>query len=101
MLRKIMVPSLVVAGTAMAAASPAYARGWTYTGPHGATVTHWGGRPGPCCFAGGVAAGAVAGLAIGTAVGVAAAARPVVPPPVVYSAPPPVVYAPGGYYYVP
>jgi hypothetical protein len=92
--------SMVAAGTA-GIAMPANARGWTYTGPHGATVTHWGGPRGgywgrgPCCFGGGV----VAGLAVGTAVG-AAVARPVVPPPVVY-APPPVVYAPGGYYYVP
>ena len=40
MLRKIMVTSLVVAGLATAAASPAYARGWTFTGPHGATISH-------------------------------------------------------------
>jgi hypothetical protein len=102
MLRKIMVTSLVVAGLPTAAASPAYARGWTFTGPHGATISHWGPGPhwGPCCFGGGVAAGAVAGLAVGTAVGVAATARPVVPPPVVYAAPP-VVYPPPGYYYVP
>lgn len=113
MLRKLALISLLIAGTAAAAVSPAYARDWTYTGPHGATVTHWGWGPGPrhwgpgpCCYGGRVAVGAVAGLAVGTAVGVAAAARPV-PPPVVYAPPPvvyaapPVVYAPGGYYYVP
>jgi len=109
MIRKLMLSAVVVGGMGLYAASPASARGWTYTGPHGATVTHWGWGHGPhwgwgpgphwgpgrCCYGAGVAAGAVAGLAVGTAVGLAAAAHP----PVVY-APPPVVYAPG-YYYVP
>jgi hypothetical protein len=103
MLRKLVLTSLLVAGAAAAAVSPADARGWTYTGPHGATITHWG--SGPCCYRGGVAVGAIAGFAVGTAVGVAAAARPVLPPPVVYAPPPvvyapPVIYAPGAYYYV-
>ena len=108
MIRKLMLVSALAAGTAMAAAAPAQAGGWSYTGPRGGTATfnHWGGPDrswgrGPCCY-GGAAAGAAAGLAVGTAVGIAAATRPayVVPPPVVY-APPPVVYAPRGYYYVP
>ncbi|MBN9509195.1 MAG: hypothetical protein J0I21_08785 [Alphaproteobacteria bacterium] len=104
--RGVILASLLAVG-AIVAAAPADARGWgwTVTGPHGgtATVNGWG-RPGwgwgPCCYGGGVAAGAVAGLAVGTAVGVAAASHPVyvAPPPVVYAAPP-VVYAPGGYYY--
>jgi len=100
MIRKLMLSSVVAAGLGMAAVSPARAGGWTYTGPHGAWVTHWGWGhgphwgPGPCCYGAGVAAGAIAGLAVGTAVGVAAAH-----PPAVY-APPPVVYAPG-YYYAP
>ena len=77
--RKLALTSLLLAGTATVAGSPAYAREWTYTGPHGRTVTHWGWGPGPhwgpgpCCYGAGVAAGAVAGLAVGTAVGVAAA----------------------------
>ncbi len=104
MMRNLILTSLLAVGTVVATA-PAYAGGWTYSGPHGANVTRWGGPGygywghGPCCFGGGVAVGAAAGLAVGTAVG-AVAARPVVPPPIVY-APPSVVYAPGGYYYVP
>jgi hypothetical protein len=107
MIRRITLTSLVAAATAMAAIAPAYAGTWTYTGPHGAVVNHWGPGPhywgsGPCCYGGAVAAGAIAGLAVGTVVGAAAASRPVyvAPPPVVY-APPPVVYAPGPYYYAP
>ena len=109
MIRKLLLASVLATATAIAAGSPAHASGWTFTGPHGNTSTfnHWGGyngghywAPGPCCYGGGVAAGAVAGLAVGTAVGAAAASHPayVTPPAVVY-APPPVVYAPGGYYY--
>lgn len=98
-LRKVMPPSLLSAGTAMAA-KPTFARGRTYVGPHGATITHWVGPnwhgwhgwrpgphwgPGPCCYGAGVAAGTVADLAVGAAVGVAAATRPGVAPPVVYA----------------
>jgi hypothetical protein len=109
MIGRTVLASLLLAGTVASAVTPAYAGGWTYTGPHGRTVSAWGAGwgtgphgwgPGPCCYGGGVAAGAIAGLAVGTAVGVAAASRPVVPPPVVYAAPP-VVYAPGHYYYAP
>ena len=116
MIGRTILASLLLAGTVASAVTPAHAGGWTYTGPHGRTVSAWGTAwgtgphgwgPGPCCYGGGVAAGAIAGLAVGTAVGVAAASRPVVPPPVVYAAPPvvyaapPVVYAPGHYYYAP
>lgn len=106
MIRRLFLCSSLAAAAMIAAGAPAHAGGWTYTGPHGgtATFTHWGGYYGryhPCCYGGGVAAGAVAGLAVGTAVGVAAASRPayVAPPAVVYAPPPPVVYAAPGYYY--
>lgn len=105
--RKFLTTSILAVGTAMATIAPAYAGGWSYTGPHGAYVTHWGPGPyhGPCCYGGRVAAGAIAGLAVGTAVGVAVASHPAyvappvvyAPPPVVYVAPAPVVYAPGYY----
>lgn len=102
MIRNTLIATLWAAGMAMSV-SPAHANGWAYTGPHGATVTHWGAGPhywgpGPCCYGRGVVAGTVAGIAVGTAVGIAAA-RPtyVVPPPVVYAPAP--AYPPGYYYY--
>jgi hypothetical protein len=121
--RKPILAGLLSCAFLLGAAAPALANGWTYTGPHGATVHHWGPAPypyhpypyHPCCGygAGAVAAGAVAGLATGLAIG--AATHPVPPPvyvapapvvvapaPVVVVPPPrPVYVAPGAYYYVP
>lgn len=93
MMRRLMLASALSAGVAPAVVTPAEAGTWTYTGPRGgtATVNHWGGPGswgrGPCCYGGGVAAGAVAGLAAGTAVGIAAAAPPVVDAPAPYFVP--------------
>ena len=102
MIRKLGLAALSAAGLAAVSVSPAFAWGWVYHGPHGATVGHWGGYGhygyyhggygyyhGCCYGSGAVAAGALAGAAVGTAVGVAAASRPVAYPPAVVYAPPP------------
>lgn len=114
--RKPLLASLLGCTLLLGATAPAMANGWTYYGPHGGSVTHWG--PGPyhsCCAygAGAVAAGAIVGLATGLAI---ATAHPVPPPPVyvapvpvvvapapvVITAPPrPIYVAPGAYYYAP
>jgi hypothetical protein len=106
MVRKILMASLLAAGTVTAAMAPADAATYYYGG-YGHYGAYYGGYAhyGPYYGGYGVAAGAAAGVAVGAALGAAAAAHPVYapPPPVVYVAPP-AVYAPGyyypGYYYV-
>jgi hypothetical protein len=96
MIHKFVLASLCVTTTLATAVSPAYAGGWVYRGPAGATVAHWGQAPvrwasRPYPYGGAVAAGVVAGVAVGAAVA-AIVPRPayVVAPPVVYA--PPVAY---------
>jgi len=97
MIKKIALACSLIAGAALAVASPAEA--WTAVGPNGG-VAHGGGYHGHygwgrgCCYGGGaVAAGVAAGAVVGAA---AASARPVYYPAPVY-VPPHYVYAPGYY----
>lgn len=108
MTHKTILAGFTSCALLLAGLSPAMAAGWSYTGPHGGSVTRWGAPPPPHYYhygysSGAVAAAGVVGLATGLAIG--ATTQPPPPPPVIVAPPPPpltvyVTPAPG-YYYAP